>query len=212
MEVASLITSFSSKGRTTVCFSHFIDLSNLHISILLGQGYTTVLKTLYLSETESNPKDLIEQIQEVIDNAARPSGRRILGRQISRPVLRSKTASPLVSVLSRHILPSAERTKPGTSKRWAVSAWRFPWLSSRTALENVLLHGSSGPSYPGLTVVLGREICCLLLRSQRVISPWMLNRQSLPSAKLELSSPSKLCNFSEHWRLVAWSLPWLSSV
>nr|GLL34052.1 hypothetical protein Itr_chr08CG19040 [Ipomoea trifida] len=78
---------------------------------LMGM-YIADLKTLYLFETESNPKDVLDQTQEVIDNAERPPGRPILGRQIRLPVLRSKTASSLDSRLSRHILSSAELTKP----------------------------------------------------------------------------------------------------
>nr|GLL30037.1 hypothetical protein Itr_chr06CG18560 [Ipomoea trifida] len=85
----------------------------------------------------------------------------------------------------------------------------------RTLLLCNLDRGTITPSYPNLTNVgwvLGREICWVVLRSQRVISPWVLSKQSLPSAKLEEASPLKRCNSSEHWRLVAWSHPWLSSV
>nr|GMD40994.1 uncharacterized protein LOC109177267 [Ipomoea batatas] len=74
----------------------------------------------------------------------------------------------------------------------------------RTLLPCNLARGSVGPPHPDSTSVgwvLGREICWLVLRSQRVISPWVLSKQSLPSAKLEEASPLNRCNYSEHWRL-----------
>nr|GLL34076.1 hypothetical protein Itr_chr08CG19280 [Ipomoea trifida] len=90
-----------------------------------------------------------------------------------------------------------------------VKTLNTPWAEP----ENSFAHSSPQPGF-GWKDVRGREICCLVLRSRIVVSPFLLlNIQSLPSAKLEPNSSSKRRNSSaEHWRLVGWSLPWVSSV
>nr|GMD27335.1 hypothetical protein Iba_chr08dCG12770 [Ipomoea batatas] len=65
-----------------------------------------------------------------------------------------------------------------------VETFNTPWAEP----ESFVVHRYPHPAGSASTIGERREICCLVLRSKIVVSPFLRNRQSFPSAKLEPAS------------------------